>query len=313
MLVQLQKDYPNDVRIVYRLFPLTSIHPLSIPSARAAEAADVQGKFIEMQSALMEHQQDWSQMTPEDFDKYLKETVAPEVGLDVTQFTTDLASQAVIDKVDAEEKSATTIGLPGTPFLLINSVPYQGQNDYESLASIVKLYQMQEQQYMDCPPMTIDSAKSYTATVKTTKGDVVIQLYADKAPMTVNNFIFLAKEGWYNNAPFHRVIPGFVAQTGDPSGTGYGGPGYTFSNEVDPSLRFDKEGVLGMANAGPDSNGSQFFITYGPEPALDGSYTVFGQVVSGMDVVTNLQARDASQGGPLADPDRIVSITFQEN
>ena len=311
-MAQLHADFPNDVRIVTRLFPLTSIHPLSLSAARAAEAADVQGKFFEMSAYLFAHQSDWAQMSQTDFDTWLKGTAAPAAGVDVTKLMTDYASKAVIDKVDAEEKSATTIGLPGTPFLLINDVPYQGQNDYESLASIIKLYQMQDQQYMDCPPMTIDSAKTYTATVTTTKGDFVIQFYPDKAPMTVNNFIFLAKEGWYNNVPFHRVIPGFVAQAGDPSGTGYGGPGYTFSNEVDPSLRFDKAGVVGMANAGPDSNGSQFFITFAPVPSLDGQYTVFGQVVSGMDVVEKLQARDASQGGTLAEPDRIVSITVQE-
>ncbi len=111
---------------------------------------------------------------------------------------------------------------------------------------------MQDNMYSDCPPMTIDTSKDYTATLKTDMGDVVVQLFADKAPMAVNNFIFLAREGWYDNVPFHRVIPGFVAQAGDPSGTGYGGPGYTFGNEVDPSLRFDKAGVLGMANAGPE-------------------------------------------------------------
>ncbi len=310
-MAQLSQNYPEDVRIVYRLFPLTSIHPLAISSARAAEAADLQGKFFEMQSFLMEHQQEWSQMSQEDFDNFLKDSAASTVGLDADQFMTDYASQEVADKVDAAEKSATDIGLPGTPFMLINFTYYQGQNDYSSLESIVKLYQMQDNMYTDCPPMTIDTSKDYTATIKTAKGDIVIQLYADKAPMAVNNFIFLARDGWYDNVPFHRVIPGFVAQAGDPSGTGYGGPGYTFSNEVDPSLRFDKAGVVGMANAGPDSNGSQFFITYKDVPQLDGGYTVFGQVVSGMDVVASLEARDASQG-LLSEPDRIQTITITE-
>ena len=115
----------------------------------------------------------------------------------------------------------------------------------------------------------------------------MIQLYADQAPLAVNSFVFLAKQGWFDGVTFHRVIPGFVAQTGDPSGTGKGGPGYFFKNEVS-DLRYDKPGVVGMANSGPDTNGSQFFITYAPQPSLDGSYTIFGQVIQGMDVVENL-------------------------
>ncbi len=312
MLVQLQNAYPNDVRIVYRLFPLTSIHELATSSARAAEAATLQNKFFDMQAFLMEHQQEWSQMSQTEFDTFLKDTAAPAAGLNVDQFMSDYASQPIADKVDAAEQSAMTIGVPGTPFLLINDLPYQGPNDFDSLASMVKLYQMQDNLYTDCPPMTIDQNKTYTATLKTTKGDIVIELYPAKAPFTVNSFIFLAKEGYYNNVPFHRVIPDFVAQAGDPSGTGMGGPGYTFSNEVDPSLRFDKPGVVGMANSGPTANGSQFFITYVPYPKLDGSYTVFGQVVSGMDVAKQLQPRDPSQGGQLAEPDRIETITIQE-
>src|SRR5512136_1528050 len=140
--------------------------------------------------------------------------------------------------------------------------------------------------------MAIDPKKKYKATFKTEKGDFVIELYADKAPKTVNNFVFLARDGFYDNTTFHRVIKDFMAQGGDPTATGTGGPGYKFADEFDPSLRHDGPGVLSMANAGPNTNGSQFFITYAATPHLDGKHSVFGRVVKGMDVLKAIAPRD---------------------
>ncbi|OIO90274.1 MAG: peptidylprolyl isomerase [Anaerolineae bacterium CG2_30_58_95] len=167
-------------------------------------------------------------------------------------------------------------------------------------------------QFSACPPMTIDPLKQYLATLHTARGEVVIQLYADKAPFTVNNFVFLARQGWYDDITFHRVLLGFMAQSGDPSGTGMGNPGYLFGDEIDPSLRFDRPGVVGMANAGPDTNGSQFFITFGPVPQLDDGYTIFGQVLQGMDVLARLSARDPQAGIPLPPGDSLISVTIEE-
>lgn len=147
-------------------------------------------------------------------------------------------------------------------------------------------------QYSAPPAMVIDSKKKYQATFKTEKGDFVIELYADKAPKTVNNFVFLARDGFYDNTTFHRVIKNFMAQGGDPTGTGRGGPGYQFADEFNASLRHNSAGILSMANAGPNTNGSQFFITYGPTPHLDGKHAVFGKVISGMDVVNAIPERD---------------------
>jgi len=148
------------------------------------------------------------------------------------------------------------------------------------------------QKYKSPPEMKIDPKKHYTATFKTDKGDFTAELYADKAPKTVNNFVFLAREGFYNGVTFHRVIRGFMAQGGDPTGTGSGGPGYQFADEFHPSLRHDSAGILSMANAGPGTNGSQFFITHGPTPHLNGKHTVFGKVIEGMDVVLAIPERD---------------------
>ena len=148
-------------------------------------------------------------------------------------------------------------------------------------------------QYNAPPEMTIDPSKSYTATFKMENGsEFAVQLFAAEAPRTVNNFVFLARDGFYDGVTFHRVIPGFMAQGGDPTGTGRGGPGYQFADEFHPSLRHDKPGILSMANAGPNTNGSQFFITFVPTPHLDNAHAVFGAVTSGMDVVNAISVRD---------------------
>ena len=142
------------------------------------------------------------------------------------------------------------------------------------------------------PPMVIDSTKHYTGTISTDLGDIVFELFADKAPTTVNNFVFLARDGYYDGVTFHRVIRGFMVQGGDPTGSGSGGPGYRFDDEFHPELRHDGPGVLRMANAGPGTNGSQFFITHVATPHLNDHHAVFGRVVEGMDVVHAIPERD---------------------
>lgn len=142
-------------------------------------------------------------------------------------------------------------------------------------------------------------------------GIVKIQLHSDKVPKTVENFVKLSKDGFYDGVIFHRVIPGFMAQSGDPEGTGRGGPGYTFNDEFHPELTHDSKGILSMANAGPNTNGSQFFITYGPTPHLDNMHSVFGKVVEGMDLIDAIPARDPSMVGEPAV--KMMSIEIREN
>ena len=151
---------------------------------------------------------------------------------------------------------------------------------------------MPEKQYESPPVMIIDPAKSYSATIKTDVGDIVIDLFAEETPKTVNNFVFLAKDGFYDDVIFHRVITDFMVQGGDPTGTGMGGPGYRFEDEFHPSLRHDGPGVLSMANAGPGTNGSQFFITHVATPWLDNKHSVFGKVEKGIDVLMSIPPRD---------------------
>jgi cyclophilin family peptidyl-prolyl cis-trans isomerase len=168
-----------------------------------------------------------------------------------------------------------------------------------------------KKQYTSPPKMALDPQKAYPAVFKMAKGgEFTIKLHTDKAPITTNSFVFLAREGYYDGVTFHRVLEGFMAQGGDPTGTGAGGPGYQFVNE-DSDLSFDKPGVVAMANAGRDTNGSQFFITFEPTSYLNGGYTIFGQVTEGMDVVNNITRRDP-QNRPNFIGDVIESVTIFE-
>ena len=172
-----------------------------------------------------------------------------------------------------------------------------------------------KRQYAAAPAVdTIDPEATYTATIETSCGTVVLELFPDVAPQAVASFVFLAQEGFFDGLTFHRIVPGFVIQGGDPLGDGTGGPGYEFVNETDRKHTFEGEGVLAMANSGPDTNGSQFFITLGPASHLDGGYTIFGEVTEGMDAV------QAIADVPLANPDAgtpeeavyIESVTIEE-
>ena len=153
--------------------------------------------------------------------------------------------------------------------------------------------------YSSPPPMTIDTSKQYTATIETEKGNLVLELFAHDVPVTVNNFVFLAHEGFYDGTTFHRVIPGFMAQGGDPTGTGTGTPGYSFDDEFTEHTHV--AGALSMANCGSNTNGCQFFITYAPQHHLDGKHSVFGQLIEGTDILEKIE-----QG------DTIIRITIEE-
>lgn len=165
--------------------------------------------------------------------------------------------------------------------------------------------------YNEYPPMVIDPSKQYEAIISTDNGEMRLELLPEAAPLTVNSFVFLATQGYFDDITFHRVLEGFMAQGGDPSGTGGGGPGYQFPNETDSGLTFDKAGVLAMANAGPDTNGGQFFITFNPTPQLDGGYTIFGQLIDGEEVLNSITFRDPNNS-PDFEGDRIQRIDIVE-
>ncbi|MCB2180190.1 peptidylprolyl isomerase [bacterium] len=154
---------------------------------------------------------------------------------------------------------------------------------------------MSQKQWSAPPDLTIDASKTYYAVLTTDVGEMKIKLFAEKTPVTVNNFVFLANEGFYDGTIFHRVIGNFMVQGGDPTGTGRGGPGYRFRDEFHPELKHNKRGILSMANAGPNTNGSQFFITHGETPWLDNRHTVFGELVDGEETLMAIPERDPSK------------------
>jgi cyclophilin family peptidyl-prolyl cis-trans isomerase/protein-disulfide isomerase len=307
---ELVEKYPDDVRVVFRHFPLSS-HSNALSAAYAAEAATLQDKFFEMEKAIFANQEKWAGETSEASRQWLLDQAA-ELGMDPVKLGADMDSDAVKARVERNLTEATQAQLPGTPFLFINQLPYQSGMDIETLSGLVELFKLENRQYTACPPMVIDPAKQYEATMETEKGEVTIKLFADKAPLAVNSFVFLAREGWFNNVTFHRVLPGFVAQGGDPSGSGFGGPGYVFKLE-NTDTAFDRAGLLAMANSGPDTNGSQFFITYAAADNLNGGYTLFGEVTAGMDVVEKLTPRDPESAEGLPPGDKILSVTISEN
>src|ERR1700752_3851401 len=310
-LNQLLKENPNDVRVVSRVFPLIAVNDKAALAAQAAEAAAEQNKFWEIHNLLFAQQENWVDLSVQDFEQWLTARAAA-LEMNVDQFKSDMKREDIVAKIQKAWEDGKAMGLPGTPLVLINGQIYGGPRDYSSLNDILQLMLLGKRQYGSCPPLTVQQNRQYIATLHTEKGDVVVQLFEDKNPVTVNSFIFLARDGWYDNITFHRVIPDLFAQTGDPSGTGKGNPGYYVITEIDPSLRFTTSGMVAMVNSGPDTSGSQFFITYGTTTQYDGQYTIFGQVLSGMEIVRALTPRDAKPGTDTPPGDKLISITIEE-
>lgn len=312
-IMTLYENHPDETRLVFRHFPL-SYHELAMHGAVAAEyVGDQLGDeaFFEFIGTLFATQQEWNALTLEEFPAYLEELMAADFGLEVDDIDAILADETYNANVN-EDYTAGTDFVTGTPFVLMNGIPL----NFIPVASFQEAWEFaagfDDTQYKECPELTIDRTKQYFAEIETTKGTFTMELFPDSAPTTVNSFIFLAEDGYYDDVIFHRVIPGFVAQTGDPTGSGAFGPGYEYANEIDPTLTYNTRGIVGMANSGADTNGSQFFITYSPQPSLDGSYTIFAYVVDGMDVVESLQQLDPNNPVEGVEPDRILSITITE-
>jgi cyclophilin family peptidyl-prolyl cis-trans isomerase/protein-disulfide isomerase len=316
VLAQLVEEFPQDLRVVFRQLPIQD----SYLPAFAIEAAGLQSPAAvnPLRHYLFAHQADWITLTGEQFLTWLRPEIL-ELGLDEAQFEADILSEPVKQNILADLQNAETLQIPGTPFVLINQKPYPGLQDMESLRSIINRYQalsnVSEKTYTACPTMTIDTSKDLRARIITTQGIFLVDLYEDQVPFTVNNFVFLARQGWYKDNPFYRVIPGRMLQTGDPTGTGSGNAGYVFGNEIRPDLQFDQPGLLAMANSGtadPISNSSQFFITYDAIPSYSGGYTIFGKVIEGLDLIHQFPAADPMSGEYAPPQDRILSIEILE-
>jgi cyclophilin family peptidyl-prolyl cis-trans isomerase/predicted DsbA family dithiol-disulfide isomerase len=310
-LKQIRLAHPKDVQLIYINTPVGG-RDKDAAALQAVEAADLQGKFWEMHDLLFADQSVWIDLTPAAFQAWAIQQAAG-LGLDRTKFAADLDGAEVAARVKLAVDSAA--GQPVTPpVLFVNSTsPYTGLADAASLDAVIRMQALTARQLSACPPWVIDPLKQYIATLHTAKGDVTLQLFADKAPLAVNNFVYLARQGWYDGITFHRVVPGRVVQSGDPSGTGIGNPGYLFHTEFPAGLKFAQPGMLAMDNSGANTNGSLFFITLDAENQLDGSYTIFGQVLTGMDVLNSLSGRDPKPGILLPPGDALLGVEIAEH
>jgi len=310
---QLEDKYVKTGKIKFVYRAMSFLGQESQWAAEAAECAGEQAKFWEYHDTLFANQKGENQGA---FNKDNLKQFAADLKLDTAKFNQCLDSGQYTDKIKKSNDDASQLGVSSTPTVLVNGIYIPGQylGALDSLIPWLGWLGTNPKQYA-VPDKVIDPAKKYTATLKTAKGDIVLELFTDRTPTTVNNFVFLSKNKFYDGVTFHRVLPeqgGLTAQAGDPSGTGLGGPGFTCNDEPDPTLTFDKEGTLAMANSGPNTNGSQFFITFGPRPDLNGKHTIFGRVISGMDVVKKLAPRDPQNDPNTRPGDAIQSVVIGE-
>ena len=301
----------KDVRVVFRPLPLIAILDKldkTDKSVLAALAADEQGKFWVMYDLLFVKYDEWIKLKPEAFNAWVvKEAV--KAGMDGEKLKAAINADKTATRMMAMYDAAKKLSIPAVPLILINgSLQPSYVLDYKSISDAVGLIALGKKQFTQCPPFSVSPQKQYIATLHTEKGDIVMQLFADKAPLAVNSFVFLARQGWFDGVAFYRVVSGSFVEAGDPSGTGKGTPGYFFKNEIN-DLKFDKPGMVGMANNGVDTNGSRFFITFVPAANFDGTYTVFGQVLSGLDVAEKLTPPDPTT---LQPGDKIINVDIEE-
>jgi len=307
----LEDTYGDDIRYAYRHFTL-SFHDKATLAAEAAEAAGAQGKFFEMHDLLFARQQEWSELAPADFETRLVE-YADELGLDTERFSQELTDHVHLERVQAQAQEATNAQLSGTPSYIINGIEYPVNDIGLSGAQVVAFIQLLQwlpNQYTQAPPTVIKSGQTYVATIETSKGDVEVELFPDAAPVNVNNFVFLAEEGYYDGLSFFYVDPASAAYTGDPTGMGWGlpFPGYICSGEISSEHTFDEPGMLAFYTPAENRNSNLIFITTAALPDYNGHFTIIGHVTKGLDVVQSLTATTPTDG---ATPDTVKTIRIE--
>jgi len=322
ILVEFQEKYPDDVRLVFRFRPFQeSFHDKSILGSQAMVAAGMQGKFTEFKNFLFERQyQDpndpeesqapasdfWGSLQPDAFIDWLREQTTT-LGIDANQLISDMYDDEVVAKVKSYQEKADVLGIKGTPYLFINGYEWPGTSrDIDIFSVYLRLLKNKANEMSACPPKVIEEDKKYTAIISTTKGDIEVELYPEKAPVTVNSFVYLAEQGLYDNLPVLSSDKTFLS--GDPSDTLYGGFGYIYLNEPN-DLTFSEPGMLAIREILPGygTNGSMFFIN---RTSIEKSnQTIFGKVTNGLEVLNEIENRDIS-----TDPiDRVLKIIIQEN
>jgi cyclophilin family peptidyl-prolyl cis-trans isomerase len=311
VLAQIETLHPDDVRVVFRHFPLFSIHDKASLAGEAAEAAGTQGAFWEMHDYIFDNYVDWYQLPPDSFVGWL-ETAAADLDLDVETFMSEIEEGVHVGTLQEAYNTALSQGLSGTPSIFMNEFRFQLAPELSILEASINLLLIEDMKYSEYPETIIEPGVEYIATIELNIGKVVVQLYPDSAPAAVNSFLFLVGEGWFVNNYIHRVIADVLIETGDPSGTGFGDPGYFYDVENDPSLSFDSPGMVAVTSSGPSTNGSRFFISFSALPELNGNHTIFGRVIEGLDLLIGLGERDPLDD-ILLDPEAYIeSISIEE-
>ena len=304
VLAELQAMHPDDIRLVFRDFPLLTIRDKSSLAVQAAASAGEQGRFWEMHDLLFARYEEWSALSPEQFASWLVRN-APAAGVSAASLSNDLQTRRFESYVAEAYNQAVASGIPGTPFLFFNRDLFLLPPTLENLEANVRLTLLNQRQFTSPPAFALDPAADYLARLRLNLGEVVIDLYEDSAPQAVNSFIFLAQSGWYDGTPAFRLVRGQYVELGDPSGTGFGSPGYAYDLESSPALAFDQPGVVGVASDDPSTCGSRFFVALTALPMYDGARTVLGQVISGLDLFDALLARDPLTD-LLIDPEAVI-------
>jgi cyclophilin family peptidyl-prolyl cis-trans isomerase/protein-disulfide isomerase len=304
VLDRLQTLHSDDIRVVFRDFPLLTLRDKSALAAQAAASADEQGRFWEMHDLLFARYDEWSVLSPEQFSSWLVRA-APDAGVDAATLSSDLQTRRFEPSVADAYNQAVASGIPGAPYLFFNRDLFMLPLTLEYLEARVRLKLLEGRQFTAYPPMSLVPGADYRARLRLNSGEIVLDLYEDSAPLAVNSFVFLAENDWFDGTPFYRVVRGQYVEAGDPSGTGFGTPGYAYGLETTPARTFDRPGVVGVASDDPSAFGSRFFISLAPLPLFDPARTVLGQVTSGLDRLDALAARDPLTD-LLLDPEAVI-------
>ena len=288
---QIRTLHPEDVRLVFRHFPLLPIHDKADLAGTAAEIGAQEDHFWELHDILFERQQEWVDLDREGFAEWLI-AVASELELDPELFLIELSSGKYQAAMSTAYQTGIEAGIPGTPFIFMNGVWYRLNPTAINLEASIRLELLKTKQYVEPPQIELTEGTLYFAHIELDQGEIIVQLFPELAPATLASFIFLAEQGWYDEIGFHTVQPNSLVESGDPTGTGLGGPGYLLLDEISDTLSFDEIGMLAMSSSGPNTNGSRFFINLTPLPHLNGSRTIVGHVISGLELIMGLNERD---------------------
>jgi cyclophilin family peptidyl-prolyl cis-trans isomerase/protein-disulfide isomerase len=304
VLARLQQLHPDDIRLIFRPFPLLTLYDKTSLATQAVASAGTQGQLWKMHDMLYSRRGEWAALTPDEFTTWLA-GAAQAAGLDAVQLADDLATRRYEPFVADAYNRAVAEGIPGAPFLFFNRDLMLFPPTLENLEANVRLTLLAGRQFGAYPPFTLEPGTDYHARVRLNIGEITLDLFEDTAPLAVNSFLFLAQNDWFDGTPVYRVVRGQYIEAGDPTGTGFGAPGYAYELEGSPARTFNRAGVVGIASDDPATLGSRFFISLTSLPLFDSTRTVLGTVTSGLDRLEALTARDPLTE-LLLDPEAVI-------